>query len=162
MAGQTYTDEQRAEAVACYQEHGTAETSRLLEIPRTTIIDWASKADVIVRTVSEKTLEARAVRHEAKRAEMRELLLDRAVGILERMEGPGKPGDMRNMAISVGILIDKYRLEMGETTSRTFIEGTDDVDRRISQLVAEMESRSQASALESALAGRQTNGADPA
>lgn len=139
-----YTDEQRSEAVQLYQEIGTAETSRRLDIPRRTILDWASKADVIAHVEDEKQRAARERRWEAKRREMRELLLDRAVDILERMDAPGKPGDMRNLAIAVGVLIDKYRLELGEATARTFVEGADDIDRAVRQLVGEMESRSQA------------------
>ena len=125
-------------------EFGTAEAHRITGVPRRTIIDWASKAGVIAQAPNEKMQAARIARMAVKREEMRELLLDRAVDLLERLGGPSKAADTKHVATAAAILIDKYRLEMGEATARTYHEGSDDIDRRVAQLVAEMGTRSEA------------------
>ena len=97
------------------------------------------------------------MRQAEKREELRELLLDRAVELLHRLDDPHidfrgkdarqvtfpKPGgmDSKNYATAAAILIDKYRLEMGEATARTYHEGSDDIDRSVGQLVEELARR---------------------
>lgn len=53
----TYTDEQRAEALALYREHGPTEASRRCGIPPRTITRWATKAGVATE-VTAKTAAA--------------------------------------------------------------------------------------------------------
>lgn len=105
---------------------------------RSTIITWAHEAGIVGQPVDEKTLEAARVRRLEKRELIRDMLQDRTIELLERMEAPGKPLDVFNLAKAVGTLIDKYRLEAGEYTDRTYHEGSDDIDRRVAQLVSEL------------------------
>jgi hypothetical protein len=132
-----YTDEQKAEALDLYVEVGPAEAGSLTGIPSGTIRSWAHRADLprLRYQKTEEATQAAQVRAEQKRAELQELLLDQAVDLMHRMNAPHKDfkgkdalevwwekapaAAVQNYATSVAILIDKYRLEMGETTGRT-------------------------------------------
>ena len=51
-------------------------------------------------------------------------------------------GDVKNYSVSIGILIDKYRLEMGESTSRaeiTFEQAETRLDKEFEELVKQFE-----------------------
>ncbi len=132
-----YTQEQKREAVELADTVGPAEASRQLGIPRRTISSWRGPA----QATAEKTEAARqqlAVIRDKKREELRILLLDKAVGLLERFDTRHKDyrgknvqevfwdtapsGAVKEYAIAVGILIDKFRLEMGEHTGRTEVD----------------------------------------
>lgn len=134
-----YTETQRAEALESYREVGASETSRRLKIPIRTVFAWASDAGLTAYAEDENK---RTDRIKAKREAIYELLHDRVLEMLMRMDEPANPSDLRWMTTAIGTLIDKYRLEGGEVTARTYHEGSDDIDRRVSQLVAEMGSRS--------------------
>jgi hypothetical protein len=136
MSTVRYTSEERAAAIELLREHGLAETWRMTGISKPTLSLWGKDAGLTFDTT--KTAAATA-QHEARQAELRSVLrvglLEKAVDLLERMDSPhvefkGKDADMveypiapagavQNYATSVGILIDKYRLEMGEVTGRT-------------------------------------------
>ena len=140
-----YTPDQKTEALELYVEHGPAEASRQCGIPSGTIRSWAYRAD-LPRLRYEKTTEATKAAQagaEQKRSELRELLLDQAIDLLHRMNAPHKDfkgkdattvwwdtapsGATKDYATAAAILIDKYRLEMGEATNR--VEGTDEIAR---------------------------------
>ena len=159
-----YTDEQRQQALDLYVDVGSAEASRRLDIPARTIRHWATQAD-LAQARGQKTEAARAmlaIRHAEMREELRARLLEKALDALDRMDQihydyKGKDakkveyevapsGAFKDYATGAAILIDKYRLEMGETTSRVHHEGTDDIDRSVRNLVAELERRSQTTA----------------
>lgn len=133
----SYTVEERAEAVALVAEHGLAHTWRETGIPKPTLARWADEAGV-ERTGTEKTraaTDALRERHAHLRESVRLELLEKVADLLDRMDAPhvefkGKDsekveypiapaGAVQNYATSVGILIDKYRLEIGEATGRT-------------------------------------------
>jgi len=153
------TKAEREEALKLYLEEGPSAASRATGIPSGTIRSWASRAGVQrARTQKQAAaIEASMMRQAEKREELRELLLDRAVELLHRLDDPHidfrgkdarqvtfpKPGgmDSKNYATAAAILIDKYRLEMGEATARTYHEGSDDIDRSVGQLVEELARR---------------------
>ena len=139
----TYTDEEKTAVLDSYREVGATEASQIHDVPIRTVFSWASDAGLTAYAEDENK---RTERINAKRTAIRELLLDRVLELLIRMDGPAKPSDLRWMTTAIGTLIDKYRLEMGEATARTYHEGTDDIDRRVAQLVAELESRGQTAA----------------
>lgn len=133
----TYTPQQRTEAVDAYLEHGATEAARITGIPKRTINRWATD-DGATSDKAEQTQTARDMLAQAnakRREELRALLMEKAVDLMRRMDEPhidfkGKDafivtypkatsGDVRNYAVSVGVLIDKFRLEMGEATGRT-------------------------------------------
>ena len=135
-----YDPEAKAEALRLYQEVGLAEAWRQTGIPKPTIASWARRAGLPHTDAAAKTRQATiaaAARADQLRAELRVSLLEKAVDLLERMDSehiefknsakeirevvyPIAPaGAVQNYATSVGILIDKYRLEVGEATTRS-------------------------------------------
>lgn len=137
-----YTDEQRAEALTLYLELGTAETSRQTGIPKRTIRHWANQANLAAarNQALQDGGERLAKTHANMREELRLQLLEKAVDLLERIDEPhteykaagaelhrivydtATSSDVKNYASSVATLVEKYRLEMGETTGRTRID----------------------------------------
>lgn len=133
----TYTDEQREAALTLVESDGLAEAWRQTGIPKTTLAMWAHdrgiRTDGAAKTAA--ATEAAANRAAMLREQLRTALLEKAVDLLERMDSEhvefkGKDADMvtypiapagavQNYATSVGILIDKYRLEVGEATARS-------------------------------------------
>lgn len=133
-----YTPEEKAEALVLYASDGLAHAWRTMGIPKPTIASWARRAGFPHTDASAKTAaatEAAEDRAKLLRARLRLGLLEKAVDLLERMDAPhtefkGKEATtveypiapaaaVQNYATSVGILIDKYRLELGEATDRT-------------------------------------------
>lgn len=133
-----YSDEVKAEALRLYQEVGLAEAWRQTRIPKPTIASWARRGGLPHTDAATKTHAATiaaSARADQLRAELRVTLLEKALDLLGRMDAPhtdfkGKDASsveypiapaaaVQNYATSVGILIDKYRLEVGEATERT-------------------------------------------
>lgn len=141
-----YTMDEKAAALAVYVEKGVAEAWRQTGIPKPTIASWARRgnvhSDAPAKTI--EAVEAARVRSMRLREELRYRLLEKAADLLDRMDAehvdfkgkdveqvvyPIAPASaVQNYATSVGILIDKFRLEMGEATGRTeHHEITDDL-----------------------------------
>lgn len=157
MPRRTYTEEERTEAVELYRQHGPAEASRRLGIAKGTITRWAQARGVETVSVAnnEAAVEAARARAAGLREAIRLKLLEKAHDALCRMDEPHKDfrgkdadevwwdkapsGDVKNYATSAAILLDKYRLEVGESTSRSEVHTVDEMDRRLAQLVAEMD-----------------------
>lgn len=131
-----YSAEQKAQALALYLEVGASETSRRLNIPPRTVRYWANQADLATaRTQNLEDASAMlAVTHHRMREEFRLRLMEKALDALDRMDQEhvdfrGKDatkvtwevapsGAFKDYATAAAILDDKYRLEMGESTSR--------------------------------------------
>jgi hypothetical protein len=132
-----YSEAERTHWVAVVARDGLGSAWRESGIPKPTLARWCHKAGVETYQ-PEKThaaTEALKAMHGLRRETLRVQLLDKAVDLLERMDSEhvdfkGKDADevvypiapaaaVQNYATSVGILIDKYRLEMGEVTGRT-------------------------------------------
>ena len=155
-----YTDAQRRKAVNLYIKHGTTKASQQSGIPKRTLLRWAKDNDVVAHA-RDKTAEAVAesARLNAERRErIKTLLLEKIEDLLGRMNLPhidfkGKDarqieyptatsGDVKNYAVSVAVLIDKYRLEMGESTSRaeiTFEQAESRLDQEFEELVKQFD-----------------------
>jgi transposase-like protein len=137
MPGRHHTDEEKADAIRLVAERGLAEAWRETGIPKPTLVRWCQDAGV-ERSNAEQTKAAAGVlraRASETRETLRLLLLEKALDLLERMDEPhvefkGKDADqvtypiapagaVQNYATSAAILIDKYRLEVGEATGRT-------------------------------------------
>lgn len=154
----------KQQALNLYVTHGSIEASEQTGVPPRTIRHWANQADLAkART---QNLEAAALvltaRHHSMRQELRLRLIEKAVDMLDRIDQPHEhivtltgatgegahverlelalptAGDVKSYATAFGILLDKYRLELGESTGRTEHVGTDDIDRTYRQLVAEI------------------------
>ena len=150
-----YTDAQKAEAVDLYVEVGTAEAARRVGTTTRTITRWASAAGVVSADRAKKvehTVEGRDAANKDRRSRIRDKVLAKAEDLLDRMDEKhidfrGKDnkkvtfpkatsGDVRNYAVSFGVLLDKYRLEMGEATE-VVITG-DMMDQAIIELRADI------------------------
>lgn len=149
----TYSPDEKAAALLLYVNEGLAEAWRQTGIPKPTIASWARRAHLPHTDAAEKTRAATEVSEERARLlreQIRVKLLEKADDLLDRMDAEhvefkGKDNDevtypiapagaVQNYATSVGILIDKYRLEVGEPTSRSesraLTEGMDDHERQ--------------------------------
>lgn len=156
----TYTNAERSAALTAYEEAGPTQAQKLTGINKGTITRWA-KSHSLATVASEKTAkatEAARVNAALKREELRVLLLDKAIDLLKRMDEehidfrgkdneevkfPKAPaGAVQNYATSAAILIDKLRLELGETTGREAHEVTlqnlseEDLDAELARLIA--------------------------
>ena len=163
----TYSQAEKEKALAAYVALGPAETARQLGIPKGTLVSWASRAGV-QSDAAQKTqaaTEAAEAYCAAKRAELKRLLIEKAVDLIERMDEPhidfktAAGGVMEvtfpkapakachDYAFASAILLDKFRLESGEVTSRDEHRniGQSDLDREIDTLMAEMAHREKAS-----------------
>lgn len=132
-----YTPQERLDALAIYEKDGLATAARATGFPKGTIVAWAHHAG-IQGPKPESVLAANAhhkAELEVRRTKLRGELLFKALDLLERMDKPhtdfkGKEAleveypiapaaAVRDYANAAGILIDKFRLEMGEATGRT-------------------------------------------
>lgn len=132
-----YTPEQRQAAIARAQQIGTGKAARELGVKRGTLAAWVNRAGLTAPSQSERTAAATAAslqHREALRVRVHTKLLRQIDRLLDRMDQPhvdfkgsgnrvtypkAPAAAVQNYATSVGILIDKYRLEMGEATSRS-------------------------------------------
>jgi transposase-like protein len=147
-----FTAKQKAEAIAIFHSDGSAVAAQHAGCSRQTIYNWLR--DSIDSEKTPEELQAEALYQSTLRASIRRRLLERVDNLLDRFDQPhsdfrGKDavrvtwdsatsGDVRSYATAIGILIDKYRLEMGEATARTMHEDGDDFDRAFRQLTEEL------------------------
>jgi hypothetical protein len=137
MSAPVRTEADRQNAIALAQQKGLAAAARETGIPRPTISRWMAAAGLVTNT-SPRTAAATAAaihRRELLRARLDNKLLRMADRLLDRMNSPhvefrgsdarkvvyprAPAAAVQNYAVSAGILIDKYRLESGEATSRS-------------------------------------------
>lgn len=151
----TFTDEQRAEAIRIYNENGATKAAETTGCSRQTIYTWIRahlSSDV---EKSEEELHELDIYHQHLRLRAQHRILERIDDLFDRMDQPhidfrGKDanqvtfptagsGDIKNYVTSIAILIDKYRLERGEATSRTHakIEVDDGIDGELRRTVDE-------------------------
>lgn len=140
----TYTDEQRTEALEAYREHGPAEAARLLGIPSATIRKWAQRAGV---TGDDPRTRLATEAAKTKWATRRDQLADKAGAaaelVLEAMVRAAQDGDgvnARGLSVAFGVTVDKAQLLVGSPTSRTEV----DVADRDARLAAVHQLRDQA------------------
>lgn len=157
MTRARWTTNQRTAALELYREHGPSEAARQTGIPKQTIASWARRSGTHTNAVANTTEAAAAAKakRDLKREEIRTRLLEKASDMLGRMDEPhidfrGKDadqvtfpkatsGDCKNYATAAAILIDKFRLEMGEATDRGEqhhrFERDEQTDHRLAKLI---------------------------
>jgi transposase-like protein len=123
MARTRYTDEQKADALALYVEHGPAETARRTGIAKGTLASWAHRAGV--QSVATELTAAATEAASAKWAERRQTMVDEiglvAEAALSGAAGAvlaGRPRDAKDYATTMAILVDKAQLLGGDATTR--------------------------------------------
>ena len=115
MAKRSYSDEQKASALAALAANGgnAKLTAAQIGVPRTTLLKWASGEGVHASVTD--------IGHEKKQG-----LADRLEGLAHRLVDaiPGKiaEADLKQLSVSLGIALDKMRLLREQPTS---IEGHD-------------------------------------
>lgn len=135
-----YTDKQKQEAVETYLKVGTAEAARQTGISRRSILNWAKAAGATEarRNNAHKAREALQVEMSALRAELDRGLLEKAVELMSGIS-TAEHQAAKNLAIALGIVIDKFRLEMGESTARSESVSAQSVESWIDGKMRELE-----------------------
>lgn len=128
-----YSEEVRLRALDIYKEHGLKIAVENTGVAAPTIIRWADKAGIRTDEIAKDinmSVEMSKARANKRRMRLKELMLDRALGILHRMDEPYEvvtkfgtevfdkpPADaMSKFATALSHLVDKYRLMEGEST----------------------------------------------
>lgn len=128
MSRRSYTDEQRAEALALYVELGAAETARRTGIAKGTVMSWASRSGLAMHATeaTRKATEASALKWAQRRQQLvhdigavAELALRQAQVSVET----GHARNAKDFATTMAILVDKAQLLDGAATSRTALVG---------------------------------------
>lgn len=130
----------RAEALKVYQDAGPAAASRATGVPAATVVKWAKARGIVMldakTRVPVEAIEVLRNRRAAMREELQLRMLSTALGLVQRIDQPHleyvttKDGPTpvhyptapakaaQSYALAVAVLLDKYRLEMGEATDR--------------------------------------------
>jgi hypothetical protein len=133
--------------VEVYRQTGLAAAARITGMGTSTVKLWARRRGVVTEMGQTESLAKATVAAEEVRTKVREKLMHAALDLLERMNMPHvdfkgngaqevtyplpSASSCQSYVTAVGILIDKYRLEMGETTGRSAVDITvTDEDRR--------------------------------
>jgi transposase-like protein len=161
MSRPRYDDDTKARAVALAVEHGPTEAGRLTGVKPGTIRSWCSRSGVATEA-AERTAaatDAAKARRETKREELRTLLIEKAVDLVNRMDEehidfrgkdagrvtfPKAPAQAcQQYATAAAILLDKFRLELGESTDRTarVTEPVTDAEHLLDELDAKRKAR---------------------
>jgi hypothetical protein len=147
-----YTEAEKQKGLDLYQSSGPKAAAETLGTSERTIHRWAAAAGLIepVTDVEQKTRAARAANAERVArvwADFREqealasgALAARVRGEIRERVDRGEAGkDLRDLAVTYGILIDKAELMSGQATSRIEVWAETELDQELRSLVAEME-----------------------
>lgn len=134
----SYTPEQRAEAVAMYAEHGPSYVEREMGIPKGTVTKWGQADGVETRFIenAEANVQASCLKWEQRRADLVHKMGELAEKAMQRVEDSlyeiehitdhkGNEIDARytansakGYATTMAILVDKAQLLSGAATTR--------------------------------------------
>jgi hypothetical protein len=147
-----YSEAEKAKGLDLYQTVGPAAAAAQLGTSERTIHRWAAAAGLVepVTDVEQKTRAARAANAERVArvwADFREQEALAAGALAARLrnelrtrvDSRGEGKDLRDLAVTYGILIDKAELLSGQATSRIEVWAETELDQELKDLVAEME-----------------------
>lgn len=170
MSRRTYTPEQRAEALALYEEHGPREAARRCGIDATNITRWAKAAGVVTRAIETKgvAIKASVLSMEQRKLNLAAGLMDdierlraqlwapcverkamvvaqglnagSAIEVAEVEHDQPTFGDQKSIMTSLAIAVDKVQILTGDVTARTEHVG-DDPRSRLSHVRDELAAR---------------------
>jgi transposase-like protein len=138
----SYTDADKADALALYESDGPTVVEAKLGIPKGTVTKWAKAAGTPTRFLENRSAgtQASALEWEQRRVDLAhrigataELALTRAT---EALEG-NSPREAQQAATTMAILIDKAQLLTGGVTARTETTGAS-IDAEVAALAAEL------------------------
>ena len=146
-----YTAEEKAEALALWTKHGSAETARRTGITGRTLTRWANAAGLMSQDNTQKTTDARAAAtqrltvHWADYRTQEATAAGSAATRLRRQVVEASDAQNANLlrarTIAYGVLIDKAELLSGQATERIEVWAESDVDRELREAIALMETR---------------------
>lgn len=142
-----YTDAEKKAAIDLAVSEGLPAARRATGIPKGTIHEWVVKAGLQLPRQPDQLAEANATRVQLfteRRLALQADLLDKAQEALDRMDDPyvefkgnsasevtyvrPPAGAVKDLAVTCAVLLDKLRLELGESTGRTESWVNDHVD----------------------------------
>ena len=129
-----YTDAEKRKAVDLYLTEGAEAAADAVGCSRRAIYTWLGMHNVQAKTNDDRRAETEQ-RHTERREAIREALADKTLEFVTALH-PDDPNAKANATV-VGILIDKYRLEMGETTGRTESIGLSPIDLELQRTLDE-------------------------
>jgi transposase-like protein len=169
MARRTYTDEQKAEALALYVEHGAAEAARQCGVAKGTIQSWASRAGVATHATENLLLatEQKLADMAKRKAQLASDLLDDIARLRAQLFAPccerkvvtlgggmhssatweivdvehDRPSfaDQKACMTSIAIAVDKVQILTGEATERIDHRHSTPVDDELARLAEQLE-----------------------
>lgn len=135
--GRTYTDAERTEALALYDEHGAAETARRLGIPIGTVASWACRAGASLHAKdTSAAVAANRSRIVAKLRQIAELGADIELAMLESGEV-----SLRDVVGARTRAIHDLQLLSGEPTERAETLDRDASQQRLAKVLELSEHR---------------------
>jgi transposase-like protein len=169
MSRRSYTDEQKAEALALYAEHGPAVASERTGIAKGTVASWAHRGGVHTSAI-ETTRVATAVRLATLEQRKAQLAAD-LMGDIERLRGQlfapcterkvvtlaggqaspstwdivdvdhDEPtfGDKKALMTTIAIAVDKVQILTGAATERIDHRHTSPIDEELESLATQLE-----------------------
>lgn len=169
MARRSYTDEQRAEALALYAEHGSAVAAERTGIPSGTVQSWAHRAGVATACTQERLALAESAM--ATLEQRKATLASDLMGDIERLRaqlfapcterkvvtlagGAAMPStwdivdveldqpsftDQRACMTSIAIAVDKVQILTGAATERIDHRHTTPLDEELERLAGSLE-----------------------
>ena len=120
-----YTPDDRARALSVYREHGPSEAARQFGMSKSTVTRWAKAEGVSSAEPAERTraaTQAAQMTAKQRRAKLKDAMLEDADTIRRLILAPqtiivdgqvieqahANPRDMRDLGVTLGILVDKY------------------------------------------------------
>ena len=127
----------RAEVVSDYKSVGLSAAARKHHVCRESVYRWAKAAGVATDLGTKPSIEKATAAAKVKRTQMRTDLLDKIDLVLNRIDGAAPARDCQALAMTFGILLDKYRLECGESTSRSEHLTVDQIEAELQRILAD-------------------------
>jgi hypothetical protein len=121
VARQRTPDYVKARAMSLYDEFGLSEAARRLGVDRKTITRWRKQMGIASKTAKGEygpEQQQIAQQHDRIRADIRNLMLMKTRQLLVGISDTTSGRDAKDFATAAAILMDKFRLEMGEVTGR--------------------------------------------
>ncbi len=137
--GTRYSDDFKAEVLAMYEVDGPAAAGHLYGVPRPTVNGWARRYGFVYVSGSKNATAAACNATKTLRERVRGKLLACVDLILDDIEANALARDRKDNAMAAAILLDKFRLEVGEVTGREEVRH-DYSERPDSELIREAES----------------------
>jgi transposase len=121
----TYSADDRAKALAVYRQHGPREAARRFGMSKSTVSRWAQAEGISAAVPAERTraaTEAAQLTAKQRRVRLKDAMLEDADTIRRLILAPQtvivdgqvheqvhpSPRDMRDLGVTLGILVDKY------------------------------------------------------